>query len=84
MRDRSRLMPPRTGVTCPSSDVPAPNGTTGTPCWWQMASTRPASSDVSMNATASGMAGGWVSSTMAVVLAQAGVERQPLTEQVAE
>ena len=25
-------MPPRTGVTCPSSEVPAPQGTTGTPC----------------------------------------------------
>ena len=29
MRERSRLMPPRTGVTWPSSEVPAPNGTTG-------------------------------------------------------
>ena len=30
MCDRSSVMPPRTGVTCPSSDVPAPHATTGT------------------------------------------------------
>ena len=28
---RSIVMPPRRAWTCPSSDVPAPNGTTGTP-----------------------------------------------------
>ena len=30
MRERSSVMPPRTGVTWPSSEVPAPQGTTGT------------------------------------------------------
>ena len=30
MRDRSSVMPPRTGVTWPSSEVPAPQATTGT------------------------------------------------------
>ena len=30
IRDRSRVIPPRTGVTWPSSEVPAPHGTTGT------------------------------------------------------
>jgi hypothetical protein len=29
IRVRSMLMPPRTGITCPSSDDPAPNGVIG-------------------------------------------------------
>ena len=57
----SMLMPPRTGVTWPSSEVPAPYGTTGTPFAWQSFSNAAASSDVSMKATASGCTGGWVS-----------------------
>ena len=32
MRERSSVMPPRTGVTWPSSEVPAPQATTGTWC----------------------------------------------------
>ena len=61
MRDRSSVMPPRTGVTWPSSEVPAPHGTTGTCAAWHSASSRAASSEVSTNATASGSTGGWVS-----------------------
>ena len=63
MRARSRLMPPRTGVTCPSSDVPAPNGTTGTrwACDRGRAGERLPRS-VSMKATPSGMTGVTVSS----------------------
>ena len=55
------LMPPRTGVTWPSSEVPAPQAPPGRAAALQRASRRAASSDVSMNATASGMTGGWVS-----------------------
>ena len=61
IRDRSSVMPPRTGVTWPSSDVPAPHGTTGTRSAWHSAISRHASSVVSMNATASGITGGWLS-----------------------
>ena len=35
MRDRSRDTPPCTGLTCPSSELPAPKGTTGAP--WRAA-----------------------------------------------
>src|SRR3984957_7482883 len=61
MRERSSVTPPRTGVTWPSSDVPAPQATTGTWLVLQSASRRAASSVVSTKATASGRTGGWVS-----------------------
>ena len=61
MRERSSVTPPRTGVTWPSSEVPAPHATTGTCALLHSASMREASSEVSMNATASGSTGGWVS-----------------------
>ena len=38
-RERSRLMPPRTGITWPSRLVPAANGVTGTRCALASAST---------------------------------------------
>ena len=54
MRDRSSEMPCRTGFTWPSRLVPAPKAVTGTPCWWQSATSRLTSSVVSAKATASG------------------------------
>ena len=65
MRARSRLMPCRTGLTCPSRLVPAPNAVTGTPCWWQSTSRRLTSSVVSAKTTASGRVGGVWSSPRA-------------------
>ena len=55
-------MPARTGFTWPSSEVPAPNGVTATPCWWQSVRMRLTSSVVSTKATASGSVGVVVSS----------------------
>ena len=83
MRDRSSVIPPRTGVTWPSSEVPAPKGTTGTPCWWQRARRRAASSprlderdgvrqDVRLRVLA-----------VAVLLAERVVGGDPLAEEVA-
>jgi hypothetical protein len=51
---RSRLMPPYGALTPPSSDVPAPNGTTGTRAAWHSASTADTSSVLRTNTTASG------------------------------
>ena len=55
---RSRLSPPSVARTCPSSDVPAPKGITGTAC--SLHTLRMAATSVSDSgyATRSGSAGG--------------------------
>ena len=56
MRDRSMQTPPWGALTWPSSEVPVPNGITGTRCSAQMRTISATSSVESAKATASG---GW-------------------------
>ena len=59
---RSSETPPATAATWPSSEVPAPNATTGTRCSAQTSTTRPTSSVERAKATASGGCTGWCAS----------------------
>jgi hypothetical protein len=54
MRVMSTLMPPRTGITCPSSDDPAPNGVIGHRCSAQAVTMAWTSAVDTGNTTASG------------------------------
>ncbi len=54
MRERSTVTPPRMAETLPSSEVPAPNGMTGTPCSAQSRTIAATSSVEVGNTTASG------------------------------
>src|SRR6185295_13181049 len=59
---RSRQMPPRMALTCPSREVPAPNGTTGI-CRRALIATIAATSSVECGKqTTSGAAGAWYDS----------------------
>ncbi|CAB5120463.1 unannotated protein [freshwater metagenome] len=55
---RSRLTPPKNGRTCPSSEVPAPNATTGIFCSLQYARTFETSCVLLAITTADGRTGG--------------------------
>ena len=58
MRERSTETPPATALTCPSSDEPAPNGTTGARCRAATFTTSLTSSVLSGKTTTSGWPGG--------------------------
>ena len=56
---RSTQTPPASAFTWPSSDVPAPNGTSGTPCARQAFTIATTSSVERGQTTTSGGAAGW-------------------------
>ena len=58
-RPRSRLTPPHSAATWPSSDVPAPNGTTGAPSCLATRSAHTTSPSCRANTTTSGGQGSW-------------------------
>jgi hypothetical protein len=64
IRDMSTQTPPRRAATCPSSDVPAPNGTSGVRRRAHARTTPAASSTLSGHTTMSGGAGGWKDSSV--------------------
>ena len=83
MRDRSRADAAADGGDVALSEVPAPNGTTGTAVLVAQGEEAGGFVAASMNATASGGAVGFMSSPWAVLLAQRVVDGNALAEEVA-
>ena len=84
MRVRSTLMPPWTGITCPSSDDPAPNGVIGQRCSAQAATIACTSSVEVGNTTASGATAVVMRFAAAMVVADGGAGGHAVAEQIAQ